>query len=217
MRSREIEDYKEKLKLTNLQREILVGLMLGDGHLETQNKGRTYRLKVEYSIKNREYCQHVYETFRDWVLTPPREKSINSRGHLSSNIAFSTVSHGAFRFYAQQFYQDGKKKVPSRIDKLLTPRGLAYWYMDDGSMKSNQSKGVVLNTQGFQRKEIKLLIDLLIEKFDLEASERKQKDGLQIYVSGRSYEKFVQLVDKWILPSMRYKIPKARRTKLPKK
>lgn len=201
MRSKAIEDYKTQLKLTRKQREILVGMMLGDGHLETQNQGKTYRLKVEYSSTNNEYCQYVYESFQEWVGS-----------HLSENIAFSTVSHAALRFYAQQFYQDGKKIVPKMIGKLLTPRGLAYWYMDDGSMKSNQSKGVILNTQGFSRQEVKMLIDLLKEKFDLEASERKQKEGYQIYISGKSYEKFVALVGKWIHPSMKYKIPEARRT-----
>ncbi len=212
MRSKAIEDYKTQLKLTRKQREILVGLMLGAGHLETQNQGKTYRLKVEYSSTNSEYCQYVYDSFQEWVLTPPRIRNKKSGSHLSENIAFSTVSHAALRFYAQQFYQDGKKIVPKMIGKLLTPRGLAYWYMDDGSMKSNQSKGVILNTQGFSRQEVKMLIDLLKEKFDLEASERKQKEGYQIYISGKSYEKFVALASKWIHPSMKYKVPEARRT-----
>ena len=38
MRSKEIEVYKQKLRLSDYQKEILVGLLLGDGHLETQNK-----------------------------------------------------------------------------------------------------------------------------------------------------------------------------------
>lgn len=212
MRSNEIEAYKCKLKLTREQRDVLVGLLLGDAHLETQNCGRTYRLKIEYSSKNREYCDHVYGIFRDWVLTPPRSRSVNNGGHRSKNLAFSTVSHAAFRFYAQQFYTDGKKKVPSVIKKLLTPRGLAYWYMDDGSIKSRQSKGVILNTQGFERHELEKLIELLQEKFELEAWERKQREGYQIFISGKSFERFVALIDDWVISSMRYKIPEARRT-----
>jgi len=34
MRSREIEEYKRKLFLNERQKEILIGLILGDGHLE---------------------------------------------------------------------------------------------------------------------------------------------------------------------------------------
>jgi len=109
MHSNEIEAYKSKLKLSREQREILVGLLLGDAHLETQNGGRTYRLKVEYSVKNKDYCQHIYEVFKEWVLTPPREKTVRRGEHQSVNVTFSTVSHGAFRFYAKQFYKDGKR------------------------------------------------------------------------------------------------------------
>jgi len=60
MRLKEIEDYKKNLKLSSLQREIIVGLALGDGHLETLNEGKTYRLKVEHSLKQREYLDWLY-------------------------------------------------------------------------------------------------------------------------------------------------------------
>lgn len=216
MRSRKIEAYKLTLSLTAAQREMLVGLLLGDACLETQNGGRTFRMRVEYSLKNRSYAEHVYEQFREWVLSPPRVREVRSRGHRSQNVAFSTLSHGALRFYAQQFYSDRRKRVPPLIEKLLTPRGLAYWFMDDGSMKSTQSKAVILNTQGYERKEVGTLVALLQGRFGLEATERTQREGYQVYVSGRSYERFVALVETWIHPSMRYKIPEVRRTQLPK-
>jgi len=43
MYSKEIENQKKRLKLTKRQKEILVGKILGDGHLETQDNGKTYR------------------------------------------------------------------------------------------------------------------------------------------------------------------------------
>ena len=216
MHSNKIEAYKHSLKLSKEQRQILVGLLLGDATLETQNGGKTYRLKVEYSSKNKDYCYHVYSLFKEWVLTPPREKIVVSGEHKSTNLAFSTLSHGSFRFYAKQFYKSGKKVVPSLIRKLLTPRGIAYWFMDDGSIKSRMSKAVIFNTQGYTRADVNQLIEVLKVKFQLNARERKQKEGYQIYVSGHSYERFLDLVNNWIYPSMSYKIPQARRTHLPK-
>lgn len=212
MRSNKIEAYKKSLKLTRDQREILVGLLLGNSCLETQNGGRTYRLKIEYSVKNQDYAQHIYEVFKEWVLTLPKKKVKANGEHHSTNVAFSTISHGTFRYYAHQFYAEGKKVVPRSIGKLLQAKGLAYWFMDDGSVKSKESKGVIFNTQGFTRSEVAKLVTVLKEKFHLDAWERKQKEGYQIYISGRSYEKFVKLVSPYIHPSMRYKIPKARRT-----
>ena len=74
-------------------------------------------------------------------------------------------------------------------------------------MKSRESKGVVFNTHCFTRNDVQRLIEVLRTRFSLEVAERKQKDGLQIYVSGKSYERFREMVDPHIFPSMRYKVP----------
>jgi hypothetical protein len=82
--------------------------------------------------------------------------------------------------------------------------------MDDGSIKSKQSKGVILNTQGFTETEVLLLCKILDYKFNLICKLRKQKDGNQIYISGHSYELLKSLIYSFIIDSMRYKFPKDR-------
>ena len=216
MNSREIEDKKKGLKLSALQREIIVGLLLGDGCLESQNKGTTYRLKVEQSAKHKPYVDHLYEVFKDWVVSPPRNRILKTNGGPEGNWTFQTLSHASLRFYGAQFYKDGRKAVPKLIDHWLTEVGLAYWYMDDGSMKSGQSKGVIFDTQGFDKSEVERLIRVLETKFSLEATLRKQPDGYQIYVSGRSFERFIEIVEPHIIEEMKHKLPSARRTHLPK-
>ena len=209
MHSRKIERTKSSLKLSDEQREVLVGLLLGDAHLETQNDGKTYRVKFEYSIKHRLYANHLYEIFREWVLTPPQIKQDKTH----NNIWFQTVSHGAFRFYAHQFYDGKNKCVPKLIHHYLTNKSVAYWFMDDGSIKSHESKGVIFNTQYFVKRDVQRLIKCLQNYFDLEASVRKQKDGLQIYISGKSYERFLEIVFPYVHTSMHYKIPVCRRSR----
>src|SRR5581483_4787496 len=214
MHSIEIELLKRDLKLTDVQREILVGILLGDGCLESQNKGRTYRLKIEQSARHEAYVRHLYQCFRPWILSEPVSKRCRaSNGSFSVSWAFSSVSHASFRFYAQQFYAGDKKCVPKQIERWLTPRGLAYWFMDDGSMKSKQSKGIVLNTQGFECSDVERLIGVLGARFALSANLRRQREGFQIYISGFSYENFVDLVDPFLIAEMRYKVPSARRTR----
>jgi hypothetical protein len=206
MYSREIEARKKTLKLSKTQREILIGLMLGDGHLETQNDGRTYRLKVEQSLRRKEYVLWLYEKFNDFVLTKPKSKEKIRNGIKTKNICFSTLSHSSFRFYAQQFYADGKKVIPKFMGKLLTPLSLAVWFMDDGSIKSKNHQARILNTQCFSKKEILHLIKILDDKFGIRAKLRRQKDGYQIYILSESMKKFRSIIGKYVIDSMRYKL-----------
>ena len=217
MYSREIESRKKNLKLLGEQREVLIGVVLGDGHLETQNEGRTYRLKIEQSIKHRDYVEHLFQIFNEWVNSPPKSRLRTGKdGTETEMTGFQTYSHSAFRFYAQQFYPDGKKRIPKLISKWLTPRALAYWFMDDGSLKWRQSRAVILNTQGYRQDEVKKLASLLKAKFGLEAVMRKQQEGFQICIRGQSLEEFVKLVGPYLLKGMWYKIPESGRTYLPK-
>jgi hypothetical protein len=217
MRSKEIENYKARLKLSAEQKEILIGILLGDATLQSQNKGRTYRLMIEHSIKQRAYVEHLYHNFKEWVLTPPSlKKVVRFEGKLYTTLLFSTLSTRSLRFYAHQFYKDNHKMVPRLIERWLTPKALAYWFMDDGSIKSKESKGAILNTQGYFKEEVVRLVKVLKKRFDLQAKLRRQKEGYQIYISGKSYETLRNLIFPFILPEMRYKFPEARRTHLSK-
>lgn len=189
--------------LTKIQREILVGILLGDAHLEKPS-----RLKVEQGDNHRAYIEHLFEVFRNFIQAPgvrPRVVRIGERLH--TNWCFQTIHHPSFLFYIHQFYKD-KKRVPPIISRLLTPRALAYWFMDDGSMKSKQSKGVILNTQGFSYAEVSILCEVLKVKFQLSCWPRKQpREQWQIYISGHSYERLRELIFLFLIPEMQYKFP----------
>ena len=57
---------------------------------------------------------------------------------------------------------------------------MAVWFMDDGSKKSNQCRGLYLNTQGFTIDEIVFLQEVMARDIRIETNIRKQLDGLQI-------------------------------------
>lgn len=214
MRSNQIEKYKKTLKLSKLQKEVLVGTLLGDGCLETQNNGRTYRLKVEHSLQQKDYVDWKYKVFKNWVLTEPKIREYSAYGLDRNNYRFSTVSNGSLRFYAQQFYQNGKKIVPKLISKLLTPLVLAVWFMDDGSTKSHQHKALVIHSQSFSKFDLLRVIKVLEDKFQIKSVLRKRQDGSGyiIYLLSETIDKFISLVGEYILSSMKYKLG----TQLPK-
>ena len=198
MNSNEIKSFVESIKLSDEQREILVGTLLGDGHLETQNKGRTFRLKVEHSISQKDYTDWLYEKFKNLTLIGPQVKEQKINGKLYQKYWFSTVSNGAVRFYAQQFYQNGKKVVPKFIAKMVTPLSLAVWFMDDGSLKSKLHRARIINTQCFNESDLKRLQDMLLKKFNINTTLRNQKEGKQIYIPSTDIQKFVSIIKPYI-------------------
>ena len=199
---------KLDLKKNNVIREIIVGKLLGDAHLETQTSGKSWRLKIEHGKKQETYVLHLYSLLSDWVLTPPRQVKKRVGG---GNVFFQTVNTPLLRFYGLLFYKKGIKVIPRCITKLLTARALAYWYMDDGSIKSKESKGVFFNTQCYTLDEVKLLCKVLCQKFDLVCSVRKQGKGYQIYISGHSYSRLRELIFPYLLEDMYYKFPLERK------
>ena len=218
MRSEEIEEYKSKLSLSKRQKEILTGLILGDGHLERLYTPTLGRLKVEHSHKQKDYVDWLYKEFRNWVRSKPRMRNVNVFGNTYLNYGFSTYGHRLLGEFKERFYKRKKKIVPDDLEKDITPLALAVWFMDDGSVKSRRHKGFFLNTQTFKKSDVRKLQRMLKNKFGISSSTRKDGKGEQIYLGGELAEKFIGIIKSYVIPSMEYKIPRALRlTKLPKR
>ena len=212
--SKSLREYKMTLsKLSLIQWEASIGLMLGDASLQTQNKGRTYRMKFEWGDKNKIYAEHAHALFDEWVLSPPHEKSrLNINGNTVINWGFQTISHNAFNSLKDLFLINKHKGIADNLIKnYLTGRGLAYWFMDDGGKldynKNSSNKGLVLNTHSFTKEEVEIMSNELRIKFNLNTSIRLNKYKYIIVINKDSYEKFANLTDDFIIPSMRYKLP----------
>ena len=70
--------YKSSLKLTEIQREIIIGTLLGDATIPKQKKGNNYNIKFEQTLKNEEYIHHLYYIFSIFVGTGPKIRNIKS-------------------------------------------------------------------------------------------------------------------------------------------
>lgn len=200
--SRMIREYKESLtSLTSDQWEASIGLILGDASLQSQNKGKTFRIKFEWGNKNKSYVNHVYNLFNEWVLSQPHKKSrLSPQKNLVINWGFQTLSHKAFNPLAELFLINGKKSVPKYLIKNhLTEKGLAYWFMDDGGKldynKNSKNKSIVLNTHSFPEEEVLNMSKELNEKFNLDCNIRSNKGKKIIVINSISYLTFRKLVD----------------------
>ena len=218
-----IKEYKNSLvSLSVEQKEASIGLMLGDASLQTQNKGKNYRLKFEWSNKNKAYLDHVFNLYDEWILSEPHKKvRISPNNNEVVNWGFQTISHEAFNFLADLFFfQKGeqKKSIPENlILNYLTPRGLAYWFMDDGGKldynKNSKNRSVVLNTHSFTEAEVKNMSEELAIKFNLDCTIRKNKGKDTIVVRDSSFNLFFNNIKPYIIEDMKYKLPSCENTR----
>ena len=183
-----------------------MGKLLGDGHLETRTDGRTFRLKIEHSMAQKDYVDWQYQELQSLAASPPRRKVQIVLGKEYVKYWFNSISTGGLRFYGQQWYQDRKKHIPERIDRWLTPLTMAVWFMDDGSIKSKYHHAKIINTQSFSKIDIERLIGVLHGKYGIKAKLRPQKEGYQIYLLSETIDSFKKAVMPYLVPSMMYKV-----------
>ena len=192
--------------LTSQQRDVLVGLLLGDGHLETHNGGKTYRLKVEHSESQKDYTEWLFQLFLPLCEHTVLYRKVKKNGR--AYVGFRTCSSGIFRFYAQQFYRE-KKVMPDIIGKLLSETAIAIWFLDDGSKKSNRHKTYIIHSLGFSGKELTHVQKVLQEKFNIAVSLHRQKKVFyRLYVQSKSASQFREIIEPYILrfSSMKHKL-----------
>jgi len=176
-----LREYKKTLSLSKTLFEISVGTLLGDASIQTQDGGKTYRLKFQQSENlHRDYLMSLHREFDDWVLSPPFFD-------VTRNMwSFQTISHSDFRKLAQLFVLENqgnqcqKHVQPNLVEHYLTPRGLAYWIMDDGGRscynRDYPRKGFALNTHGFSQPEIEILCQGLQNRYGLDCWLRANKN-----------------------------------------
>ncbi len=201
--STNIRNLKKRLKLSNFQREVLIGSILGDGHLELNWSKTNVKLKLCHSQKQQEYIAWKYEIFRDWVLNGLKtyEKT--------RSILFKTISHPEFTRLWGIFYKKGRKIIPKGIRRFLSPVSLAIWFMDDGNIIRRNGKvyGFHLNTQSFSLSENKLLAKALKDLYGIQVLLERNHGKYRLRImQKKSRAILVKCIQKYVIKSMKYKL-----------
>lgn len=201
--------------LNQIQKNLLIGTLLGDGSFQTFSDGKTWRYRAVHKLAHESYIFHKYEILKDFCETFPKLSIVkDSRTNKEySRYTFQTTTQEDFRFYGNLFYKKisqnyWTKTIPSNIATFLTPQALAYWYMDDGALKwKGKSNAVRICTDSFSTNEINILKKTLENKFSLKISIQKKNNIQRLSVLEESYPKLRDLIFPYLLPSMYYKFP----------
>ncbi|OGY99038.1 MAG: hypothetical protein A2945_02770 [Candidatus Liptonbacteria bacterium RIFCSPLOWO2_01_FULL_52_25] len=199
-KSTPIREMRSALTLSVLQREALVGSILGDGCLVANSWKKNYRLKMDHCDFQRRYLLWKYEIFKNFTLSPPRKRE------QTNAWSFRTISHPVLTQYRNLFYPNGKKVVPESINELLTaPISIAVWYMDDGALNWRKD-ALLLNTQSFTYEENERLRQCLKDNFGIEVTIMRNKKYWVLYIRKQYAPVFMRLVKRHVTDLMSEKL-----------
>ena len=188
--------------LTEIQKQVLVGTLLGDGGL--RYKGNNCRLHIKHSynqVKFVEYKRQIYSSITSMSLHVFSQK-VHEKSYRF--VEFVTRTHPELTEFYRLFYPDGKKRVPQNISTLLyDPLSLAVWFMDDGSA---EYAGASLQTHSFTKQDVQLLMKTLKNNFNLDVSRRLNKGNWIVYFPKKSMPRLQRLILKHMLLQFRKKL-----------
>lgn len=209
--------------LDNHLKEIIVGLLLGDGNMQTFSKdGKTWRLRIIQGGSNHFiYICHLRNLLDAWTKMEIKEynevRTIKNKIYKKwyfNTLSFEQFSELGNAFYplinrdSNSNYKKRKKIIPLEIEDWLTDKGLAYWFMDDGSTKwGNKVSAIRFCTDSFTEREIDLLIDVINRKFNLKATKFINNNKWRLYFGTENYQQLKELIYPYIIPGMLYKFP----------
>ena len=184
--------------LNQVQKSVLLGSLLGDGTLRKAKGKKNALFEVNHSYYYRAYVDWKYLNFQEFVLTPPKMRQNNG-----NRIAyrFTTQSLPIFTDFYDQFYFNGRKRIPSSLvlDELM----LAVWFMDDGSKSRNS---VYLNTQQFSIDEQEFLIELLRNQYNIIGNLNKDKTYFRIRIAVESTKILKEIIRPYVHEIFNYKL-----------
>lgn len=197
------------------QEQLILGSMLGDANLhrwtqisnkKSRNKLSGHKLTFAHSIKQIDYLIHK----RSIIGGSKIGQRISGFGAIIKHFSFcNSASMGPYIRLCLD--DDHQKRVSQEWLNRLDWCGIAYWYMDDGSLIITKKRPrIEFHTESFSTEERELLRAMLRERFDLETSLRKCNGDInqQKIVSKHKHQvtPFLEHLSAHIIPSMQYKI-----------
>lgn len=189
-------------------RGILVGMVLGDGYLRKVSRN-TSCIIIKHSYEQYEYLDYKAELLsKVFKCKKPAIRIIDNNGYKGA-ILFK--GHRYLDILRKWIYIGGKKTYSRKILNYLTPQGIALWYMDDGSLIAKKRDGKIHAFEMYlstytTKEENQVIIDYFKEVWDVNFTQTKNKGKYRLRCGTKEFRKFREIIEPYIIPSMRYKI-----------
>lgn len=196
-------------------------MILGDGYLHTTKnpKSEYVGLKLEHSTAQVDYLKYKADILLS--IFGGKTPSIYFRDRLDkrTNRTYKSCatykSNSYLKILKGWIYKNGVKTYSNEVLNMLTPEGIALWYMDDGGKGSvyiSKKTGKISSCVSYlctdcSFEQATLLKEYFLSKWGIEFKLYNiRKDQYRLAANTANSKKLVSLVRPYIIPSMQYKI-----------
>lgn len=195
-------DYNVSSKVE--QRGVLVGMLLGAGSRSNTN------FLIQHSGKQEEYILFKKELLEQITRKPVSiGRWQTTKGyellHLEPKLVPLT------RVLVKKLYKAGSKTITRKFLNLLTPQGIAIWFMDDGSKSFKKRDGKVhalnicLNTN-IPKPENEIVVAYFQQVWGFKWGLSKGKSSYRLRMGTKEGRNFLAFISPYIHESMLYKV-----------
>lgn len=200
--------------------DILLGFILGDGSLSKNEQATPdiYRLKKQHGLCQLDYCEFSAEILNSKV-------ALTGRSGYTGEVQPVTQTKSLFinpEFITCCFDKAGRKRITEELIEYFSPRTLALWYMDDGSVNiyDEINGNCRFHTESFTYEENEILSSILLERFNIPSNVLDyQKNGHTLYyltIGKEGTERLHNVIKNYVFDSMQYKLIPEHRGKFDK-
>jgi len=190
--------------LNKQQTQIILGSLLGDASISRMRK--SYIFSITHGHKQYKYVKFISEKLGVKLYKCSASKSF-SRHKYKWKISYCNkqVLHNIFNIVKNKEI----KTINNRWLNLITPEGIAYWFMDDGSSTYARDTSILVrfSTYSYSLQEIEKLQGLLYKYGVLTSmSHTDRGKGVVLSIRQISVNKFMDLISPYVHSSMKYKL-----------
>lgn len=204
--------YCMKTKINKESRNLLIGLLLGDGTISNN-----YVFKLSHCEQQRDYLEWKIKLLgNNGIRTNGVKEYISTCGYNSSKkVLYTQLSIIPFiKVLRRVFYRPKKILGNRKLLNRLSAQEIAIWYMDDGRINIRKSKNKI---HGFYiriatclpEKELQVIIDYFKEVWNISFYKISEGKGTYSLCCGtKEGIKFINIVKPYVqqVPSMIHKI-----------
>ena len=187
---------------------VIYGMLLGDSSVVVDNRCKSNNLGIN-SCQGEDQLEYLKLKMNMFGV---EKIHAGKSGYCDKKVYSAKINNDAniTNHVLSDCYINGKKTVTKNMTDKMNELSLALWYLDDGTLRHRSqddkcSPTITLSTCAYNEEENNLLIEMLRNKFGVEANLCRERIYWSIYITVEGTKVFLDLIKDYIPACMKYK------------